>query len=146
MKWKILNVSIPVYDLNKSKEFYEILLGKNQNDKELYRPLVDNEESVFLGRGGFGLRLYKPKPDLNITKFLQSRRSYISIIVDNIDQIKANLDKNKTSVLPILGEAYGDKDAEMWLQRWRIFFMACAELWGYKGGIEWRVGHYLFKK
>ena len=58
----------------------------------------------------------------------------------------ANLDKNKASVLPILKEAYGDKDAEMWLQRWRIFFMACAELWGYKRGIEWRVGHYLFKK
>ena len=55
MKWKILNVSIPVYDLNKSKEFYEILLGKNQNDKELYRPPFENEESVFLGRGGFGL-------------------------------------------------------------------------------------------
>ena len=58
----------------------------------------------------------------------------------------ANLDKNKASVLPILKEAYGDKDAKMWLQRWRIFFMACAELWGYKRGIEWRVGHYLFKK
>ena len=58
----------------------------------------------------------------------------------------ANLDKNKASVLPILKEAYGDKDAEMWLQRWRIFFMACAELWGYKRGVEWRVGHYLFKK
>jgi cyclopropane-fatty-acyl-phospholipid synthase len=58
----------------------------------------------------------------------------------------ANLDKNKASVLPILKEAYGDKDAEMWVQRWRIFFMACAELWGYKRGIEWRVGHYLFKK
>ena len=99
MKWKILNVSIPVYDLNKSKEFYEILLGKNQNDKELYRPFVDNEESVFLGREGFGLRLYQPKPDLNITKFLQSRRSYISIIVDNIDQIKANLDKNNINYI-----------------------------------------------
>lgn len=99
MKWKILNVSIPVYDLNKSKEFYEILLGKNQNDKELYRPPFENEESVFLGRGGFGLRLYKPKPDLNITKFLQSRRSYISIIVDNIDHIKANLDKNNINYI-----------------------------------------------
>ena len=99
MKWKILNVSIPVYDLNKSKEFYEILFGKNQNDKDLYRPFFDNEESVFLGRGGFGLRLYKPKPDLNITKFLQSRRSYISIIVDNIDQIKANLDKNNINYI-----------------------------------------------
>ena len=57
-----------------------------------------------------------------------------------------NLDKNKTRVLPILKQTYGNKDAEMWLQRWRIFFMACAELWGYKKGAEWRVGHYLFKK
>ena len=57
-----------------------------------------------------------------------------------------NLDKNKTRVLPILKETYGEKDGEMWLQRWRIFFMACAELWGFKGGSEWRVGHYLFRK
>ena len=57
-----------------------------------------------------------------------------------------NLDKNKTRVLPILKKTYGEKDGEMWLQRWRIFFMACAELWGYKGGTEWRVGHYLFRK
>ena len=57
-----------------------------------------------------------------------------------------NLDKNKTKVLPILKKTYGEKDAEMWLQRWRIFFMACAELWGYKDGTEWRVGHYLFRK
>ena len=57
-----------------------------------------------------------------------------------------NLDKNKTKVLPILKKTYGEKDAEMWLQRWRIFFMACAELWGYKKGVEWRVCHYLFQK
>ena len=57
-----------------------------------------------------------------------------------------NLDKNKTRVLPILKETYGEKDGEMWLPRWRIFFMACAELWGYTKGVEWRVGHYLFQK
>ena len=57
-----------------------------------------------------------------------------------------NLDNNKTKVLPILKKTYGERDAEMWLQRWRIFFMACAELWGYKEGMEWRVGHYLFRK
>ena len=58
----------------------------------------------------------------------------------------ANLDARRDQVLPILAGVYGDAEALRWLQRWRIFFLACAELFGYAGGEEWGVSHDLFEK
>lgn len=57
----------------------------------------------------------------------------------------ANLDANRREVLEILRTCSGPGDAEPQLQRWRIFFMACAELWGFGGGDEWLVSHYLLR-
>jgi cyclopropane-fatty-acyl-phospholipid synthase len=58
----------------------------------------------------------------------------------------ANLDNNRKDILPIMQDVYGPQEAKRWLQRWRIFFMACAELWGYGNGQEWLVSHYLLGK
>jgi cyclopropane-fatty-acyl-phospholipid synthase len=58
----------------------------------------------------------------------------------------ANLDAHRAEALAVLSLTYGEADAALWLQRWRIFFMACAELFGYRSGQEWRVGHYLFER
>ncbi len=58
----------------------------------------------------------------------------------------ANLDTRREAVLPILAQAYGADAAGQWLQRWRVFFMACAELFGHAGGQEWWVSHYLFER
>jgi cyclopropane-fatty-acyl-phospholipid synthase len=58
----------------------------------------------------------------------------------------ANIDRNRAAVLPILAATYGERSAALWLQRWRIFFMACAELFGYARGQEWGVSHYLFAR
>ncbi|NNG01728.1 MAG: class I SAM-dependent methyltransferase [Desulfobacteraceae bacterium] len=58
----------------------------------------------------------------------------------------ANLDTATETVLPILAGIYGLENAGLWFQRWRIFFMACAELWGYRDGREWLVSHYRLKK
>lgn len=57
-----------------------------------------------------------------------------------------NMDTNKNKIIPLFEETYGKDHALKWWVYWRIFFMACAELWGYNNGEEWIVSHYLFKK
>ena len=54
-------------------------------------------------------------------------------------------DAHRSEVMAILREAYGDA-AGLWYQRWRMFWMACAELFGYADGQEWMVSHYLFER
>ena len=57
----------------------------------------------------------------------------------------ANQDANRDEVMAVLRDAYGDQ-AGLWFQRWRMFWMACAELFGYDGGREWLVAHYRFER
>ncbi len=57
-----------------------------------------------------------------------------------------NMDRRRASILPLLQDCYGAAEAEKWFQRWRIFFMACAELFAHDNGREWFVGHYLFSR
>lgn len=54
-------------------------------------------------------------------------------------------DTQRAQVMPILRQAYGDA-ADLWFQRWRMFWMACAEMFGYDDGNEWVVAHYLFSR
>ena len=57
-----------------------------------------------------------------------------------------NMDAHKKEILPIFERTYGKDQALKWFVYWRIFFMACAELWGFNKGNEWMVCHYLFKR
>lgn len=56
-----------------------------------------------------------------------------------------NMDKNRTMIMPVFEKTYG-KEALQWFNRWRVFYMACAELFGYEKGQQWAVSHYLFSK
>ena len=56
------------------------------------------------------------------------------------------MDARRDAVMPILEETYGKDQADRWRMRWRIFFMACEELFAYDGGREWYVSHYLLKR
>jgi cyclopropane-fatty-acyl-phospholipid synthase len=56
----------------------------------------------------------------------------------------AGLDARRAQVLEVFRAAYGAAEAALWVQRWRMFYMAVAELFGYRGGREWGVAHYLF--
>ena len=57
-----------------------------------------------------------------------------------------NMDAREADVLPILEKTYGAGQTAKWRAYWRVFFLSCAELWGYRGGNEWFVSHYLFRK
>lgn len=56
-----------------------------------------------------------------------------------------NLDAARTELQPVLQQTYGARAREM-LQAWRVFFLACAELWGYRQGREWFVSHYRLRR
>ena len=57
-----------------------------------------------------------------------------------------NLDNRRQQIDPILARTYGSDQLTKWRVRWRLFFMACEELFGFRNGQEWLVAHYRFKK
>jgi cyclopropane-fatty-acyl-phospholipid synthase len=58
----------------------------------------------------------------------------------------ANMDRNRDQILKLFAQIYGVENKLKWWVYWRVFFMSCAELWGFNNGEEWLVSHYLFKK
>jgi cyclopropane-fatty-acyl-phospholipid synthase len=57
---------------------------------------------------------------------------------------RENLEARREKAMQILAETYGPDEAGRWYHRWRMFFLACEELFGYRDGSEWLVGHYRF--
>jgi len=56
------------------------------------------------------------------------------------------MDQKKEGIYSILESTYGEDQAEKWWNYWRLFFMSSAEFFGYNGGDDWFISHYLFQK
>lgn len=57
----------------------------------------------------------------------------------------ANMDAAAEQLRPLFVRTYGNDHAKWW-SYWRVFFLSCAELWGYRNGEEWTVNHYALDK
>lgn len=57
-----------------------------------------------------------------------------------------NMDRERAAIQPIFERTYGAQNVNQWIVRWRVFFMSCAELFGFEGGQQWWVSHYLFER
>jgi cyclopropane-fatty-acyl-phospholipid synthase len=56
----------------------------------------------------------------------------------------ANFDAHAAEIETVLRAVYGS-DTELWMRRWRWFFLATAGLFGFADGSEWGVSHYRMK-
>jgi cyclopropane-fatty-acyl-phospholipid synthase len=57
-----------------------------------------------------------------------------------------NMDKNRDQIMRVFNDHYPKGEGLKWFNYWRVFFMSCEELFNYKEGSEWYVGHYLMEK
>ena len=94
MEWKILHISVPVKDIARSILFYSMIIDITNDENTSHKVFFENNNDRFWGANGFGFRIFKPKPDLLIKNNLQSRRSYLSILIEDISVLKSNLDNS----------------------------------------------------
>ena len=110
----------------------------------------DNGESDWMSRYFFSGGMM-PSDDLPLTfqqdlKFIKRWRWDGTHYEKTANAWLINMDRNQAKLIPVFDNIYGKDESKKWWSRWRIFFMACAELFGHKNGQQWWVSHYLFEK
>lgn len=110
----------------------------------------DNDDSDWMSRHFFSGGMM-PSDDLPLAfqshlKFVQRWRWDGSHYEKTAEAWLSNMDRHKNDLMPLFCDVYGEDKARTWWSRWRLFFMACAELFAYDNGQQWWVSHYLFEK
>ena len=59
---------------------------------------------------------------------------------------RENLERAQKPVRALFAQIYGAGEVSRWWAYWRTYLLACEELWAYRGGDEWHVKHYRFRR
>lgn len=73
--------------------------------------------------------------NINGNHYSKTLEAWLDRTYDNIDKVKS-----------IFGTRYGSNSIIQQLFNWRMFFIYCAETFGFNDGNDWIVSHSLFKK
>lgn len=116
----------------------------------LMYPFLEEGDDNWMGRYFFsGGQMPAADTFLNFQQYLQLDRRWL-VSGQHYEKTSNawldNMDQNHKQIMPLFETVYGKDFSKVWFQRWRIFFMACAELFGYADGNEWMVAHYRFVK
>ena len=91
MKWEVSKISIPVFDLEASINFYNFILG---NDIEKKVDDIPSLDEYFISGGDIELRLYKLKNELGKSHIIQSRKTFPTLAFNDLDLIVKGLEKD----------------------------------------------------
>lgn len=115
-------------------------------DRELCYPFEDRGEGDWMTRhfftGGM-MPSWDLLPELGILRLEQRWKVPGHHYARTLREWLARQDAQRDAVMDVLRATYG-ADADVWFQRWRMFFLACATLFDFDHGDEWFVAHYLF--
>jgi cyclopropane-fatty-acyl-phospholipid synthase len=129
---------------------YEALLARVDSwlapEGKLFAHVFTHRDLAYPYDGGWMSRRFftagtMPSHDL-LPRFLEAEREWVVGGEHYARTAEAWLD-NMTAYRDEIVDVLGSTSA---YNEWRVFFLACAELWGYRGGREWQVSHYRFSK